>query len=202
LLLCFFAVLAPTVEASEIYAEGEGFQITAEDSGGVGFQMDKGVFVMEVLSGALNGTDCSLGLLYRGGNLYFHNTELCYVTFYQSSLTESMGLTVEVNGESQRFAVQPSTEYNWTLSAGAEVYLTWSYALTMPHEENFMLYLGILGIALIIVAVGLTVYAFRHYIIFTLSDKETVWEKDVLPVALACFIFGIGLTFAWLLQGV
>lgn len=182
--------------ASEVIAEGSNCAVT----GNIGFQMEKGVFTLEVLSGTLNGTSAVYGLLYRGGNLYFFNEELCYVVLYQSA-DEQLGVTVEIAGEKQRFACQPSTEYNFTLPAQTQVYIMFSFAITMPHEENFMLYAGILGFALIIAGIFLIAYALRHYPIFTLSNKETVWDKDILPVAIACLIFGLGLLLAWLLQG-
>ena len=69
----------------------------------------------------------------------------------------------------------------------------------MPHEENFLFWVGLLGIILLLFGLMLTVYCFRHYPIFTLTNKELVWEQTALIVAVCAVIIGFGLVVTWLL---
>lgn len=155
----------------------------------------------------MNGSDCVLSMTQRGGSLYFVSHNLTHIQLYQYgntsyspyySIDDTMVLTVDGMTISTLTA---GHSWNGTVPASGEVYIQWSWSLILPHEQNFIFYIGMAGLVLFIFGLFLAVYAFRHYKIFTLGNEETVWEKDALMFAVVLIIIGICLVFAWFFTG-
>jgi hypothetical protein len=186
--------------------QGNSFNILVEHQGGLAFQHDNLMFYIEVLDGVWDGRDCQLSMNARGGSLYFVSYNDCHIELYHND-NHTMGLSVE-GAEADTVNPVPLAsgdfykggyEWNATITNGAEVRITWNFPRLLPHEENWMLYLGLAGLFMLVIGILLTVYAFRHYKFFTLGDETTVWERDVLPIAIVLILIGGGLLITWLL---
>jgi hypothetical protein len=198
-----------TSRTPDVLATGDNFNILVEYQGGLAFQHDNLMFYIEVLSGVWDGRDCQLQMNGRGGSLYFVSYNDCAIQLYHND-NHTMGLTVE-GVEVDTLNPVPATsgdfykggyEWNATITNGAEVRISWNFPRLLPHEENWMLYIGIAGLIMFLIGIGLTVYAFRNYKIFTLKENvETIWDKEILPVCIILLIFGFGLLITWLLAG-
>jgi hypothetical protein len=204
----------PTVDVSgyqpyikpDHLVQGDSFNILIEYQGGLAFQHDNLMFYIEVLDGVWDGRDCQLSMNERGGTLYFMSYNDCHIELYQDS-AYTMGLTCEGMEVDSVNPAPTATgdfykagyEWNGTITNGAEVRISWYFPRILPHEENWMLYLGLAGLFMLVIGILLTVYAFRHYKFFTLGDETTVWERDVLPIAIVLILIGGGLLITWLL---
>lgn len=181
-------------------AEGSGFNIYINQTGGVLFQHPNMIsfnmqfLAFEVLDGTWNGTGCMLHMTKRGGSLYFVSQDTAHIQLYSSGVTQ---LTID----GMTYQRLTSTSWNATLAPGDEVQINWGYPLNLPHEANFMFWIGLSGIIMLVCGIMLSAYAFRHYTIFTLDDKETIWDKDVLPVCILLVLGGFCLIIAWLFSG-
>lgn len=152
--------------------------------------------MIEVLGGIWNGTDVRLGISQRGGYVSFYSNELAYVQL--ENWYEDMNVRLQVEGVT--VSVLSLGVWNGTIPADTECVIHWSWAFLMPHEENFLFWVGLLGIILVLFGLMLTVYCFRHYPIFTLTDRELVWEKEALIAGICAVIIGAGLIITWLLS--
>lgn len=181
-------------------AEGTGFSIYINQTGGVMFQHPDANFfntqflAVEVLDGTWNGTDCVLYMTKRGGSLYFVSSDTASLQLYSSGVTQ-------LSIEGMEYTKISQTTWNTTLTDGAEVYINWGYPLDLPHEANFMFWIGLTGIIMLVCGIMLSAYAFRHYTIFTLDDKETIWDKEILPFCILLVLGGFCLIIAWLFSG-
>lgn len=167
-----------------------------EAGAGLAFQsgMVNNTFTIELLSGIWNGTSASVGITERGGNLIFHNINTSYV---QLSHNFGFGLRLQYEGIVLT-VLDAAHSWNGTLPADTDIYLKWGFALTMPHEANFELYVGVSGIGLLLVSVMLLAWGLRKYPLFSM-DKESLLEKDILPFIGGGLILGIGLIIIWLM---
>lgn len=205
LLICFLSgLVVPNVQAVDNtnpkIAEGSGFNIYLAGQGSIMFQHPDGSFfdtqflLIEVLDGTWNGTDCQLYMTKRGGSLYFVSANNSHLQIYSSGATQ-----LSIDGmEYQKIT---TTTWNATLTDGAAVQISWGYPLDLPHEANFMFWIGLSGIIMLVCGIMLSAYAFRHYTIFTLDDKETIWDKEILPFCILLLLGGFCLIIAWLFSG-
>lgn len=188
------------------YVQGDSFNILVEYQGGIAFQHEVNMtFYIEVLDGVWDGRDCQLQMNQRGGTLYFVSYNDCAIQLYHDN-ERTMGLTVEgMEVDSLNPVPSPGDYYkagyswNGTITNGNEIRITWIFPKLLPHEENWMLYIGLAGLLMLIIGIMLSVYAFRHYKLFTLGNEETVWEKDILPFCIILVLLGAGLIIVWLL---
>lgn len=164
--------------------------------GGLAFQHDieNKTFTIEVLSGTWNGTNCVLGMTERGGNLNFQSNNLAYVQLSHNAL-HGMRLTYEGISLSTL-----ETEHSWngTIPVDTEIYLKWSFSFLMPHEENFMVYVGASGIILFMVSLLLGAWGLKKYGLFSM-EHTSIWEWDAVPFIVIGLIVGVGLIITWLM---
>lgn len=202
-----FQITTPYRDSSDPLVQGYNFNIYIDGQGGLAFQHDFNLtFYIEVLDGVWDGRDCQLIMRGKSGVLYFVSYNSCSVQLYHYNDRE-IALTVEGMEVDILDPVPPSTGdfykngyvWNGTITAGSEVRISWNLPELLIYEENWMLYLGLIGLGLLIAGIFLTVYAFRHYKLFTLGNEETVWEKEILPICILLLIFGFGLLIIWLL---
>lgn len=165
---------------------------------GLAFQSGTGSQIMEieVLTGTWSGENCRLGINERGGELYFESNVTCefQLTNYDASrirLTyEGFGLT----------PINMGFSFNGTFPAGeTPCLLHWSWALDLPHEENWALIMGLIGLVLLIIGLFLMAYLIRTYPIFSFS-REILFDKLSFAVAIAMIIIGIGFIMMWLMS--
>jgi hypothetical protein len=184
-------------QGADIIVEGSDFEIFMETGGGLAFQhrIENYTFTIEVLSGTWNGTNCTLGMTDRGGNLYFYSNADSEV---QLSHNNDVGLRLDYEGIVLSI-LTPSHSWNGTIPADTPVYLKWSFSFLMPHEENFMLYVGLLGIALLVSGLLFGAYSFTQYPIFSFK-RETIWETSLLVYSFTAAFIGAGLIITWLLS--
>jgi hypothetical protein len=204
-LACAFYAPSVNAQGSDVLAQGDSFLLYQVAGGGFNFQhvdfkhgyFENRTVTIEVLTGSLNGSDARLGLTERGGNLFFHSNSGCEIQFSHNS-----GNRLRLDHDGVEFSViTAGTAWNGTIPTDTDVMIAWNFVYLMPHEENFNLYLGILGIILLIAGILLLVYSFRTYPIFTFSaTKETVWEQNYVAYAIVCIIVGAGLIMTWLLM--
>jgi len=183
-------------QGADPIVEGTEFSIYATSGGGIAFQhqLTNYTFQIEVLSGTWNGTDGVLGMTDRGGYIYFQSNN---DTEVQLSHNNEYGLRLEYEGISLSILTEGHS-WNGTIPNSTETYLRWSFPLILPHEENFMIYLGLFGLGLMISGLLLGAYSFKTYPIFSFK-RETIWETSLLIYSfIACFI-GFGLVITWLL---
>lgn len=192
------ASFMPGVKAQDkdIYVQATGFIIYTDL--GLAFQSGYGTQIMEieVLTGTWGGENCVLGVTERGGNLYFESNETC--TFQITNYDETnMRLTYEgceidvlVNGFS----------WNGTFPDGdTAVLIHWSWALNLPHEENWTLFMGLFGIGLLLGGLLFLAYLIKTYPLFSLSKKEILFDKISFPIAISAIIIGFGFIIMWLM---
>lgn len=204
LIVCFSLASLSSVQAVDNtnpkIAEGSGFPIYIEGQGGVMFQHPDASFfntqflAIEVLDGTWNGTDCRLFMSKRGGSLYFVSANDAHLQLYSSGVTQ-------LSIEGMEYTKISTTTWNTTLTDGATVQINWGYPLDLPHEANFMFWIGLAGLIMLVCGIMLSAYAFRHYTIFTLDDKETIWDKEILPFCILLVLGGFCLIIAWLFSG-
>lgn len=192
-----FASFVPSVFAATPLVEGYGFQIFVDSQGGFAFNHGETnkTMIIEVLSGTWNGTECQVSMTDKGGTLYFYSNNISYI-----QITNVYNLKLILRYDGLTLSVLDEENWTGTIPADTEVYIHWRWEILMPHEENFMLWIGVLGIILLIFGLMLTAYCFRHYPLFTLNQNtEMVWEKEALMVAICAAIIGFGLIVMWLL---
>jgi len=204
-LACGFFCPLVNAQGSDVLAQGDSFLLYQVAGGGFNFQhvdfrhgyYENRTVTIEVLTGALNGSDVRLGLTERGGNLFFHSNFGCEI-----QLSHDSGNRLRLDYEGVEFStVTAGSSWNGTIQDDTDVYIHWSFVYLLPHEENFNLYLGLFGIILLVAGILLLVYSFRTYPIFTFSaTKETVWEQNYVAYAIVCIIIGVGLIMTWLLM--
>lgn len=191
-------------QANQVLAQGEGFQLYQVAGGGFNFQhidwkhqgyLNRTVTI-EILTGVLNATNVRLGLTDRYGDLYFHSNFGCEI-----QLSADSNIDLKLSYDGMEFSELIENQFNGTIQNGADVLIHWSFIPLLPHEENWVLWLGILGIIILVAGILLLVYCFRNYPLFTFNqDKEMVWETDMLSYAAVAIIIGAGLTITWLLM--
>lgn len=170
--------------------------VAAQQVGG-GYAFSSGAnktVYLNVIEGLLNGTDGYIGLTERSGTVSFYSNNESSIQLshdsYRIILTYD-GLTLSTLTEKS---------WNGTIPADTDIYIHWKWTELMIHEENFMFFIGILGIVLLVAGLMLTVYCFRHYPIFTLNQNtEMVWEKEALIAGVCAAFIGFGLIMLWLL---
>ena len=178
-------------------AEGDYFFTRIETGNGVMFQhTDKNGAVcnfmaFEVINGTWDGSDCRLYTSRRGGSYYFLSNQTATIQAYSSGIAS-------FNVEGAQYTKLTNTSWTIEITPGQTVQISWGYPFTLPHEENFMFYLGLVGVIFLICGILLSAYAFRHYKIFTLGNEETIWDKDILPFCIILLIGGVCLIVAWL----
>lgn len=152
---------------------------------------------LEILTGALNATDLRVGMNEKGCTLTFHSNYGCE---FQLSQDSGNRLKVDYTGILMD-TIMAGTSFNGTITADTDVMLHWEYVYQTPIEENWNLYLGLLGIACLVIGILLVVYCFRHYPLMTFNqNKEMVWETNMLMYAIVLIIIGAGLVITWLLM--
>lgn len=204
LLFCLSIASVLNVQAADTtnpqLSLGTGFYTLIETGNGVMFQHTNktgGVYAFlaaETIAGTWDGYDCHLSTNRRGGSFNFISNQTATIQFYASQY--DMHLIAD------GATLTKITATSWVLELTEDtdlVQLNWGFPLVLPHEENFMFYIGMFGIGLLVAGIMLTAYAFRHYTLFTLSDKETLWDKDILPFCIVLDIGGVCLIAAWLL---
>lgn len=184
-------------QPKEVYVEGSGFIIYTDT--GLAFQSGSGLQILEieVLTGTWGGENCRLGINERGGELYFESNETC-----QFQLT-NYNLDFPVRLEYEGFALSVITQgesYNGTFPTGGEPCLIhWSWGFEMPQETYWTLFLGILGLAILIIGLFLMAYLVRTYPIFSFS-REILFDKISFAIAISMIIIGIGFIVMWLMS--
>lgn len=195
--------IAPAAYFSPFYsgirdvAVGSNFQIVLNSSEALDFQsqLENFTFHVDVLAGTLNATECTLGMNNRGGSLYFHNNNL---TEIQISHNNEFAIKLIYDGLSLSDLVAGHS-WNGTIPADVDAYIQWGFIFLLPHEENFMLYIGLFGIALFSSGSLLGAYSFKKYPIFSF-ERETIWETGLLMYSFIAAFIGIGLVITWLLS--
>ena len=184
-----------SAQPKEVYVEGSGFVIYTD--AGLAFQSGYGSQIMEieVLTGTWGGENCVLGILERGGNLYFVSNETCQfqITNYDDTnmrLTyDGFDLDILTSGFS----------WNGTFPDGdTPCMITWSWGFELPHETNWNLFIGIAGIIILLVGLLLMAYLIRTYPVFSFS-REMLFDKISFAIAISMIIIGFGLIVMWLM---
>lgn len=207
----YFSTAQAADNSNPRIASGTGQQILIIDQGSVTFQHDLNrTFNIQVLDGTWNATDCALSVTERGGSLYFTSHNLTHIQLFQYGDTGQTHntyykidemVTVVVDGM-ELSTITAGRSWNGTIPSTGQVYIQWGWSLLLPHEQNFLFYIGMAGLGMLLGGIALAVYSFRHYKFFTLGSEETVWEKDALMFAVVLIIMGICLIFAWFFAGV
>lgn len=189
---------APNIPMFEgVLAQGSGFNIYADTLySGLAFQsaLVNKTFYIEVLSGTWNGTSASLTLTDKYGELAFYSNDEAEVQIYQTSehsariSYEGFTLTTLYQGYS----------YNATIPTDTDCYIRWSYYTETILEENWTIFFGIFGFALLLAGLVTLAYGFRKYPLVTWDKKQTLLDNNILIFSIPAVFIGFGLIFMWL----
>ena len=149
---------------------------------------------VHINTGTLNGTDVVLALSNKGGTFYFNSwtdAEIQFSGDYDFSFTDTGVSFSELIKNREYFGDLPND--------GSLVTFQWRWKVLMPHEENFMFYVGLVGLGLVLFGLMITVYTFRHYPIFSMGSREIVWEQDTLIYGVLAVFIGGAIVVLWLL---
>ena len=176
--------------------QGSGFNIYIDMvGGGLAFQNPDFTFTIELLTGTWNGTDCTLGMTERGGTLSFHSNDIAEV---QLSHTAEYGMRLDYEGITLS-DIEPGHSWNGTIPDDTDIYLHWSFSFLMPHEENFLLFVGIFGMALFVGGILFTAYLVKVTPLFSFGTKEILFEKMSFVLGIFAVVIGAGLIMIWLM---
>ena len=184
--------------SNEPIFEGYGFQIFVNETGGFAFDSGENrTFMIEVLDGTWNGTNVRLSMNQRGGSISFYSNSLAYIqleNWYEETNARLQVDGVTVSGLSPQI-------WNGTIPAYKKCVIHWSWSFLLPHEENFLFWVGLLGLIMLLFGLMIIVYNLRHKPIFSLSESKTlIWESDTFIIAICMVIIGAGLVVTWLLS--
>jgi len=138
-----------------------------------------------------------LGILERGGNLYFESNETC-----QFQLTNYNADNITVRLTYDGFDMDPIVQgfsYNGTFpNDGTGCSISWSWGFLMIQESNWSLIMGIVGIVLLLVGLLLMAYLIKTYPIFSLHG-EMLFDKIAFAISMAMIIIGFGFIMMWMM---
>lgn len=189
------ALSVSVVQAADYIGSGIDFEIYTDS--GLAFQSDMNkIFTIEILTGTWGGKNCRFSLHTRGGELYFEANETC-----QFQLSHEYDHSIRLDYEGFDLSIiEQGYSYNGTFTSGNAVLLHWSWSFEMPHEENFMLYVGLFGIGLFVASILLTAYFVKTVPFFTLGKGKILFEKLGFIMSLTGIIIGFGLIMVWLMS--
>jgi hypothetical protein len=193
LLFGLFAVSRSSYgQAPEVWVSGSNFNIKLNALDAIQFQHeDNKLFKIEVLTGTLNGTDCTLGVTETYGTLTFHSQTNCSFELTQNH--DELMMRIECTG----FPLSPIVmghSWNGTFSTGQTVYMLWSWNELMIHEQYWNFLLGIAGAGLIMFGVTFMSWSIKKYR-FGFMDSDKTYA---LPVGIISLLIGFGLVVMWL----
>ena len=191
LLLVLF-VSSAFAQSYPALAEGSGFDI----SGTIAFQHPAYVadvtspgftFVMENLTGPLEGTDARLGLDMMGGTLSFHNSQLVQVQLYSD-------VPIYLSCSAERSCTVADRSWNVTFATDTDQVISWRFLQVPIYVEYWWILVLIAAIVLLFAGIIMFALAVREYK-FNILDAD----KTMLGIISICLvIFGIGMLFYWL----
>lgn len=183
-------------QPKDVYVEGNGFTIYTDLGLGFHSKEDTMILTIEVLTGTWGGENCRLGVNERGGELYWESNETCTI---QITNYHDRPVRLYYEGFTLSYLV---SGYSWNgtfPNDGTGCLLHWSFMLPSPVEENWGLFLGILGLALLIIGLLLMAYLVKTYPLFSFS-REILFDKMSFAVAISLIIIGFGFIMMWLMS--
>jgi len=163
------------------------FLLEINEGMGVGFQGDNSL-IMEVKSGLLNGSSCSLALYDRRGSFSFTAMDLSIIEI-TSDAEEGYDITITgVNNQTETEAFVWSVGIN----TGNDVTIQWSWRIESWTGKYTMLALGFGGLILMVASPTWVAYEIRKKGL----DADSI-ERGAYGMLLFCVGFGLMVMWLW-----
>lgn len=185
-------------QPKEINVQGTDFVIYTDS--GLTFQSGPGTQIMEieVLSGTWVGENCRVGVTVRGGELYWKPNATCDCVIQVTNYDET-NMRITIQDGFSLSVLYPGESWNGTFGNDGPALFHWSWALDLPHEENWSLLMGLIGIALFLIGLFLMAYLIRTYPIFSFT-REILFDKISFAISISMIIIGLGFIVMWLMS--
>lgn len=179
--------LIPFSKAPTLVTEGSDFILEINEGGGIGFQSDD-ILEIEVKSGLLNGSSCSLSLYDRRGSLAFwaRNNSILEI----SSPDAEEGFDLSVSGANN---TTQSSKFIWEvgINTGNNITIVWSWRIESWIGRYTMIALGFSGI-------GLMVFSPTWVALMIRKKGLDADSFERMMYAMLIFCVGFGLLVMWL----
>jgi len=187
LLILFLFQIIHSASSPTLIVSASGFLIEVEEGLGLGFQGDNSLSI-DVTSGLLNGSSCSLSLYDRRGSLAFwaRNNSILEIT----SPDAEEGFDLSVSGANN---TTQSSKFIWEvgINTGNNVTIIWTWRIESWIGKYTMIALGFSGI-------GLMVFS-PTWVAFMIRKKGLDADSfERMMYAMLIFCVGFGLLVMWL----
>ena len=164
---------------------------------GLAFQHDSinKTVAISVLTGVWNGTEARLSMTSKYGDLYFYSNSECQIQL-ETNWNNAAGLRIVHEGITLS-TITKGVSWNGTIPANTQCRLFWSFSSLEIYEENWNLYLGLLGIGLLVSGVIIGAWSFTKYPVMSFN-RECIWESSIIVYCFVAAFVGFGLIMVWL----
>lgn len=174
--------------APTLVAQCSDFTLEINMGGKVAFQSDD-ILEIEVTSGLLNGSSCSLSLYDSRGTLAFwaRNTSIIEI----SSPDAEGGFDISISGAT---STNQTDRFTWdvNINTGNNVSISWSWRIESWIGNYTMFTLGIGGLGLMVFSPTWGAYMIRKKGL----DPDTI-ERCAYALLLFCVGFGLFIMWLW-----